>query len=372
MKKILNITIIAALFGLMGCEDVTDQFDGLDDRQSNFNIGKTPLEGPYVLTEEDYALSSNKDVNNFKNFSESLPAKDYVPEILNKNYYTKEAGIELRITYDYYSRPSVDEDNAYEISNDEYKLMGQSYSNFTNDDLAKASIALLFTNNIPLSLMDPGSELTAKYVIASQGDTRYVKVNDDFSTEVLSKKPDAFYTLSGDDYDLLGERYPNFYSISDAQTKIAEFAQMAEGKGAGNYACVVYRSFYDRYAVYKYDGTAWSLLGSVNPKSELFKFDGMEWSWIPPIKFVKSDKAFTVEYELTDADYELVGNGRYYNFDVREGKDEESEEVRIEKISKILKTNFEVALGQVYKVSFKVYSGQNETWDLTLEAVEDN
>ena len=39
---------------------------------------------------------------------------------------------------------------------------------------------------------------------------------------------------------------------------------------------------------------------------------------------------------VSAADYDLVGNGRYGNFDVRSGKNEESVEVRLTKINTIL------------------------------------
>jgi len=70
---------------------------------------------------------------------------------------------------------------------------------------------------------------------------------------------------------------------------------------------------------------------------------------------------------LTSADYELVGNGNYGNFDVRAGKAEESEEVRLDKINTILLNNFpDSAEGQKYSVDYNVYSGAAEIWNMKV------
>ncbi len=73
--------------------------------------------------------------------------------------------------------------------------------------------------------------------------------------------------------------------------------------------------------------------------------------------------------ELDDGHYLvlLVGNDRYNNFDVRTGRDEELEEVRLEKINTILKNNFpDDAEGQKYIVSYNIYNGANDVWTLAV------
>ena len=68
----------------------------------------------------------------------------------------------------------------------------------------------------------------------------------------------------------------------------------------------------------------------------------------------------------------MVGNGKYGNFDVREGADEEDVAVRIEKISTILKANFnDLAVGDIFEVTYKVYTGSSDTWTINLEVVLD-
>ena len=61
-----------------------------------------------------------------------------------------------------------------------------------------------------------------------------------------------------------------------------------------------------------YDGASWSKYNNVIDETIKFGHDGT--SWVPDN---------TIKYTLTAADYALVGNDRYGNFDVRAGKDEE-------------------------------------------------
>jgi hypothetical protein len=71
-------------------------------------------------------------------------------------------------------------------------------------------------------------------------------------------------------------------------------------------------------------------------------------------------------YTLTDADYDLVGNGRFDNFDIRVGRDEETIDARRAKIQTILLNNFpNAADASKYAVTYEVYDGSS-SYDLEL------
>lgn len=77
-----------------------------------------------------------------------------------------------------------------------------------------------------------------------------------------------------------------------------------------------------------------------------------------------------IMYTLTDADYDLVGNGSYGNFDIRVGNDEETIESRRLKIETILLNNFpDAADGQQYSVTYAAYDGANIELTMLLELV---
>lgn len=78
------------------------------------------------------------------------------------------------------------------------------------------------------------------------------------------------------------------------------------------------------------------------------------------------EPVYATQYTLTEADYELVGNGRFNNFDARAGRDEETIAARVAKISTILLNNFPTdAEGQEYIVTYDIFDGEAKT--LTIE-----
>ena len=74
-------------------------------------------------------------------------------------------------------------------------------------------------------------------------------------------------------------------------------------------------------------------------------------------------------YTLVDADYELVDNGLYHNFDVRDGKYESDPLVILKKINDILDSRFTYVNADAIAVTFNIYDGTKgtDTWDLYVE-----
>jgi hypothetical protein len=116
------------------------------------------------------------------------------------------------------------------------------------------------------------------------------------------------------------------------------------------------RTVYSFVTFVVYDGANWSLYNNIVNETIKFGHDGT--SWVPDN---------TIKYTLTGADYELVGNGNYGNFDVRDGKDEQPESVRLDKINTILLNNFPNDLEeQKYIVTYNIYNGANGVWSLSV------
>jgi hypothetical protein len=111
------------------------------------------------------------------------------------------------------------------------------------------------------------------------------------------------------------------------------------------------------YAFYCiFDGENWSEYTNIIAETLKFGHDGS--TWVPDN---------TIKYTLTSADYALVGNGYYNNFDVRSGKAEELESVRLDKINTILLNNFPgMAEGQKFSVSYAIYNGAAGIWEMRV------
>ncbi|MBT6999181.1 MAG: hypothetical protein HN955_12110 [Prolixibacteraceae bacterium] len=92
MKKILFLTVLAFGFIFNACEPMQEINDELDKALNAENSKALFLKdlqiapAAYTLTDEDYELSSNESVGNYKNFSGYDLPKDFLPEILYKKF----------------------------------------------------------------------------------------------------------------------------------------------------------------------------------------------------------------------------------------------------------------------------------------------
>ena len=79
--------------------------------------------------------------------------------------------------------------------------------------------------------------------------------------------------------------------------------------------------------------------------------------------------ALPISYTLVNADYELVGNKKYHNFDVRTGKSESDPLVILSKLNTILDKNFEYKEGDAIQITFTIYDGSKstDTWNMYVE-----
>ncbi len=414
MKKILFLFIAAIT--IASCEDYNDQFyDELDEAREEQNkndakyIGKEIAPEAYTLQEADYEKAENENVVKYKNFSSSVPANEHLPAILNSMFYSKTEGFEMAVTYNYYTSSVTEESpNAdYTLHENDYKIeLGLKFANFGNFDDAQ-KITPILANHIYAYDTEKNSAIID---FAYTGvETRYGKWTfngTEWSEDAEAKLggsvgitiPKDLYTVSDDDYKSLGgniEKYKNF-SSSNKKNSLQTLLASKYADAVANTEVIVEYKYYDysnkgRIAAKKSEEGVWGPNSAFSyswdyekaiwkqktnsftaPQTSRFAYKADVWKFVPPLRLEVTEKVATKTYVLTDEDYESVGNGQYKNFDVREGKDEESESVRIAKITTILKSHYELKLGDVYEVDYKVYNGIAEVWKIKLEVVEDN
>ena len=368
--------------------DINSSLDSLqtnNDEYSKNYIGKALAESTYTLVDDDYKLSSNENISKYLSFSASAPAEEHLAEILDQLFYASKA-YEMSVNYNYYAGlPDylpVGAVESYELEDADYDAMGNpgpgKYNNFSSDYPPEDYLPDFMLAKYPGA--STGDSYFVVYKYYSGGvETRSDYYKFDGTVWAASSIPNS-YILTDADYDSMGEpgKYNNFSSGTEPDTYLPTFLGIRFPYAVeGDIKVPVYKYYVGggvtetRMDEYKFDGSVWTKTTSVVEQTGLFSYNGANWSYVPPIKFIETTKPFTVEYTLVDADYELVGNGKYHNFDVREGKPEETIEVRIEKLTIILKANFDVAVGDVYSVTYDVYDGTNTTMTTVLEAVED-
>ncbi|GAB7256007.1 hypothetical protein [uncultured Polaribacter sp.] len=361
MKKIIYLFAVA-LTVLSSCtplEDVNEVIDALPNVDA-FD---------YTLQDDDYETLGL----NFGNFSSEDDAKAEIPGFLSTKFPSLGEGSALNITYKLYA-PKRDEKSLtiYTVTAADYTAQGLRFPNFSSFDQITDFLDAKYPDAANRLLVD----LTYDYYDGSVSTLNNGFINNDGTWEMS-------IGISDDEYTAMGEGRAQFSNEDEALTKIPVYLSEKlkfEGKEAGDIEGVMYklyvtdtqdidedgsvtdRTVYSFVAFFIYDGAAWSQYTNVIENTTQFAYEGS--NWVPDN---------TIRYTLTSADYALVGNDRYNNFDVRSGADEETEEVRLEKINTILKNNFpDIEVDQNVIVTYAFYDGTNgnATIEVTFDGTD--
>ena len=352
MKKIIYL-FAAITIAFTACTPLEDIYDELDAQ------GEAPIVGDviYTLTEEDYTKELDKGGYlgfSFPNFNSEDQAKEMLPFFLENTYPVFGEGSSAIITYKLYNKKNDEKSlETYTVTNDDYDAGGHSYGNFSRSSHITDFLDTKYPNPANRLLVS----LTYKYYSGSVATLNNGFLYLDGAWEMITGFTD-------DEYEAMGEGYSNFSSEDEAFEKVPVFLKdkfKFEGKVAGDIEGIMYKLYVDGttksfVAYFIFDGENWSKYNNTIDKTLQLGFENGAWA---------PDN--TIKYTLTAADYDLVGNGRYGNFDVRAGKDEETVEARLAKINTILLNNNPTAQeGQKYVVSYAIYNGSNAVWTMKV------
>lgn len=357
MKKIfLLLTVFSMVF--TSCDPLEGIYGELDAKVTVI-VGEANI----TFADADYTSLGLS----FSNFGSIDDAKSKIPEFLKKKYpvWGKNSGV--KATFKYYS-PKRDEKSLtiYEVTSADYTAGGHNFGNFDSF----SDITGFLDTKYPTAANRLLVSLTYKYYDGTTKTLENGFINNAGTWEMSTGITDAEYTA-------MGESRAQFSSEDEALQKIPVFLNdrfKFDGKKVGDIEGIMYklyvtdtqdvdndgrtddRTVYSFVAFFIYDGVNWSKYSNVKTETIQFGHDGTV--WVPDN---------TIKYTLTAADYTLVGNGRYGNFDVRAGKDEETETVRLGKVNTILLNNFpNDADGQKYIVSYNIYNGADGIWQLAV------
>jgi hypothetical protein len=181
---------------------------------------------------------------------------------------------------------------------------------------------------------------------------------------VLTDDWDAPITFTSVEYGIMGgsSSYSNFSgSQEEAERKIQIYMKtLFPFAAADDFVAVEYKFFSGSVSTIninlEFDGINWIALSETTEVVLQFGHDGT--TWVPDN---------TIKYTLTNADYELVDNGNFDNFDVRAGKDEFEVSARLAKINTILLNNFpQYGLDQKFTVSYNVWEPGDNVYIMSV------
>ncbi len=326
MKKIIYIAL-PLLLVFTACNPMEEIYKETDKEIAKKNADeeyfstRTLLEDNYTLVEDDYKLSTNENLKKYKSFSSRITAKDNLAQILNDKMVFGELGKEYKVTYKFYQgKLSYVKD--YVENKDETKLPKD------------VKVYKLLDNDYD-SMGAPG-----KYNNFSD----YAKPKDYLPTFLKVKFP----------YAKEGEKYLVIYKFYGKKNKDDER-----------------KSTFKKADEYTFTEGVWKSYSSVVNKTATmsYKVDKKTWEFVPPIAFVFSDEEATEKITLNDKDYAVTGDSKYNNFYLKGKTEEEIKSIELEKLSKILKTNYKIKVDTVYAITYKYYDGSGGEKTVKLKAV---
>ncbi|WP_282125886.1 hypothetical protein [Marinifilum flexuosum] len=410
--KYSNIILSAFAFlglGILSSCDVNDEFyDELDKQEEKILVDDID----YSMVEADYDFFKSEDdeeknkIATYKSFSSSRTADQYLGEFLNDRYKHFNNGSTAVVEYDFYRGglsylydlvDFMDElaalEEKYELTTADYDAMGEEkgqpgkYNNFDSSMDIPYYLVPLLEAKYPSPAENFMVELTYKFYAGSTKDVEEVWIYSGGNWTVASPVvPEGvvLYTLGADDYDAMGApgSHDNFSSSEPANKYLPTFLSLKYPYAAtDSKVTLLYRYYKGKIdgkhvtvweaKEYQFDGTTWNEYAKTIKQTANFKRADNAWAFVPPITFVKTEKDVTKTYILKDADYELVGDGKYHNFYIKSMTPEEVDAEIIPKITKILKNNFDLAVGDIYEITYNYYDGTNGEAKIKLEAVED-
>ena len=342
MKKIFYILMVLGI--------VTASCDPMEDINAEIDAQQEIIKGEVdiTLTEDNYIEDLGLTHSNFNTVAD---AKTMIPELLVKEYPVWGEGSLANVTFKWYNKVETYKEEVYTLSKEEHNdITGNTYGNFDRSHYVFDFLA-------------------SKYPTPADGD--FVSLRYKYYSGTVSTVTDGFYysnskwnKIAGftpDAYSTMGESYPNFSDHDEAAAKIPVAlldVYKYDPKEAGDIVQTMYEIYKGSGVTKSYtsnfvfNGTSWSKYNNVANQTIKFGHDGSV--WVPDN---------TIKYTLTTADYDLVGNGRYSNFDVRSGKDDEPIAARVAKFNTILLANFpNDAEGQKYVVIYNIYNGAGGVW----------
>jgi len=373
----------------------------------------------YTLTDDDYALVGNGNYDNFdirtgKNEEDIEVRRVKIEEILLNNFPDTPVNQQYLVSYAAFNNSyntvilemllEFDGTNynmvtgiEYTLTDADFELIGAHFSDtypdpaysagryhnfdrrsdrdsYWSNEMIVEALDLILKNldpsapegtkySVDMAIYD-GSSGTLNMLVQLDGGF-YGKLPETLIEETtlfaLTDKWDVPFILNNEHYTEMGQSYPNFSDEDLAWYRIAIFLKSQFPYAEENDMIAVSYNLYSggvntKYVNFIFDGNAFNAIPDVVEETIKFGNDGT--TWVPDN---------TIKYTLTSADYALVGNDRYNNFDVREGRDEETVEARLAKINTILLNNFPgMAEGQKFAVSYNVYTGAAEVWEMRV------
>jgi len=335
IKKLLLILVpMAVLFS--ACDPNRELYDLLDDMQEPHNEG---IE--YTLVEADYTRFPGFIRDNLA-FNDTLPAMDFVPDVLKVRFVTLRQGSSAMVTYNHFLIHPLwwDAGFGYEMTEEDYGEDGVNIDGnaFTENNPAK--------NHLPsfLRILFPGAAegdiVHIIYNFIDEGET--IKNLDKYEfngqtwiwQETIFDIPYVGYELTPEDYENFGgnvARFGNFSASYPPETHLPVLLKNLFPFALEGAEQVLKYRYHDgsqvvnRIDKYEFDGTHWNIIPYIEERSEQYIFGALGWAFDPTVTFQMGWSDYMYLAEIDPIPHETFNDFGYYfgasaffrNFDIR-------------------------------------------------------
>lgn len=252
MKKIY-LLLSLSIFFMYGCQDVNDEFDGLDDLINPEN----PVSYKYTIADGDYATiasaatgteyaDAGQILKAEKVFSENASPYDLIPFLLTKKYYTADVGSSALVTYQYSVGRDItvsalstsDENKPYILGNDDYKKVWNRTpfaTALTPSKSPQVQLPILLKENFNQAVS--GDYKVTEYSYSENEPTETIvrdyKLNEDFDNITLKDK-DPIAIDGWINVDLKGNRKWQFRTRVSNGVTISQIDVSSNGSSEAN------------------------------------------------------------------------------------------------------------------------------------------
>ena len=336
MKNLMLKTFFLAIL-LSACDPNKELFDTLDDMQVPHNEA---IE--YVLTGADYSFLGGI-ISSHNAFNDTLPAKDYVPIILSRNFLALNLGSSALVTYNHLLiYPEWwDSGFGYVLTSEDYKLIGQgesfSYSNPASVylptflEIISSEWGLEPEEGDRISIIynfNTGEEIILNLDIYEFDGGSWIWI------ETTEDIPYAGYELKESDYQNWEGYISNNNSFNEdypPENYLPVFLRNKFPYAVNNDEQVIKYRYNDGSGTnevidkYIFDGIIWSIVPYIEERTEQYVFGDVGWAFDPTVTHLmrKDDYTYIATIDpiphpvFDDFGYYYGASGFYSNFDVR-------------------------------------------------------
>lgn len=370
MKKLIySLLVLGAVF--TGCNPNEDIYSDLAAEEKVISGDVV-----YTLTDEDYDELDKS----FGNFNSEDEAKELIPGLLSDKFPVWGLGSSALITFDIYA-PRREERSIirYTVTTADYDANPDTerFNNFDDMDQIYEFLNVKYPSPSDRTLVS----LTYKFYDGSVS-----TLNDGFL--YINDAWEFILGFNDDEYETMGEGFPNFSSEDEAIVKIPVFLKdkfKFDPKAAGDIEAIMYKLYttdvddldedgrtddsttYSYVKYFIFDGLDWSEYSDVISSTIQFGHDGTTWVPDNTIKytFTPDDVAFISDALIGKYEGPADNVGFFGSFDRRSSSGNYwTDDMLLEAFNLLLDNkNPSAEEGQKYVLTYIIYNGSttNET-----------